>query len=115
MTPPRKDSEPYPMRPPAPKRRAPAVTPEQRNNQLVAMSFDAAETMILEGKATSQLLVHFLKQQTARDNLELAKLEKENLLLEARTSQISAGEDVRELYQEVIAAMTEYKGGDEYE
>ena len=114
MTLPRKDSEPYPTRPPT-KRRAPAVTPEQRNNQLIAMSFDSAEKMIAEGKATSQLLVHFLKQQTARDNLELAKLEKENLLLEARTSQISAGEDVRELYQDVIAAMTEYKGGEEYQ
>jgi hypothetical protein len=116
MTPPREDPEQYPrQRPPAKGKRAPAVTPEQRNNQLVSMSFDAAETMIMSGKATSQLLVHFLKQQTARDNLELAKLEKENLLLEARTSQISAGEDVRELYQEAIAAMTEYKGGAEYQ
>jgi len=115
MTLPKKDTEQYPMKPPAPKRRAPAVTPEQRNNQLVSMSFDAAEKMIMDGKATSQLLVHFLKQQTARDNLELAKLEKENMLLEARTSQISAGEDVRELYQNAIAAMTEYKGGEEYQ
>lgn len=91
-------------------RRAPATTPEQRNNQLIAMSYDAAEEMISSGKATSQLLVHFLKQQTARDLLELAKLEKENLLLEARTDQIAASEDVRELYAEAIQAMTTYKG-----
>lgn len=93
-------------------KRAPARTPEQRNNQLIAMSYDAAEDMITSGKATSQLLVHFLKQQTARDLLELAKLEKENLLLEARTDQIAASEDVRTLYQEAINAMTEYKGED---
>lgn len=96
----------------ASKRRAPAKTPEQRNNQLISMSYDAAESMIKSGKATSQLLVHFLKQQTARDNLELAKLEKENMLLEARTDQIAAGEDVRELLQNAINAMTEYKGGE---
>lgn len=94
-------------------KRAPATTPEQRNNQLIAMSYDAAEDMITSGKATSQLLVHFLKQQTARDLLELAKLEKENLLLEARTDQIAASEDVRALYQEAISAMTEYKGEDQ--
>lgn len=115
MTQPRKDSEQYPISPPTPRRRAPAVTPEQRNNQMISMSFDAAEKMIIEGKATSQLLVHFLKQQTARDNLELAKLEKENLLLEARTSQIAAGDDIKELLQDAIAAMTEYKGGEEYQ
>lgn len=94
----------------APKRRAPARTPEQLNNQLIAKSYAAAERMIDEGKATSQLLTHFLKQGTARDMLELAKLQKENLLLEARTDQIAASEDVRELYAEVIQAMTEYKG-----
>lgn len=96
---------------PTARRRAPAVTPEQRNNQLIAMSYDAAETAIASGKATSQLLVHFLKQQTTRDLLELAKLEKENQLLAARTDQIAASEDVRELFQNAINAMTEYKGG----
>lgn len=94
-------------------RRAPATTPEQRNNQLISMSYDAAEEMIRSGKATSQLLVHFLKQQTARDMLEMAKLEKENLLLEARTVQIASSEDTKELYQNAINAMTEYKGEDD--
>lgn len=94
-----------------PKRRAPAVTPEQRNNQLIAMSFDAAEEMIASGKATSQLLTHFLKQGTARDELEKAKLELEGQLLRARTESMASSEDARELYQEVLAAMTEYKTG----
>lgn len=93
------------------KRRAAATTPEQRNNQLIAMSFDAAEDMIASGKATSQLLTHFLKQGTVRDAKEVAKLELEAQLLRARTDSIAASEDVRELYQEAIAAMTEYKGG----
>lgn len=94
-------------------RRAPATTPEQRNNQLIAMSFDAAEAMIASGKATSQLLTHFLKQGTARDEKELAKLELEGQLLRARTDQLAASEDVRELYAEAIKAMTEYKGEDQ--
>ena len=97
---------------PEPRKRAPALTPEQRNNQLISMSFDAAEAMILSGKGTSQLLVHFLKQQTARDNLELAKLELEGQLLRARTDSIAAGGDMRDLVQQAIQAMTEYKGED---
>lgn len=94
------------------KKRAPAVTPEQRNNQMISMSFDAAEQMITSGKATSQLLVHFLKQGTARDALEKAKLEHEGALLKARTDSIANGEDTKELLEQAIKAMTEYKGED---
>jgi len=96
---------------PAPKKRAPATSPEQRNNQLISMSFDAAEEMISSGKATSQLLVHFLKQGTARDELEKSKLELESQLLRARTDSIAASEDLRQLHMDAIAAMTEYKTG----
>lgn len=106
MTPPRTNSEQDPKR-----KRAPATSPEQRNNQLIAMSFDAAEEMILSGKATSQLLTHFLKQGTARDELEKTKLELESQLLKARTDSIGATEDVRELLENAISAMTDYKGG----
>jgi hypothetical protein len=95
---------------PEPRKRAPAVTPEQRNNQLIALSFDAAEEMITSGKATSQLLTHFLKQGTARDELERSKLELEAELLRARTDSIAASEDVRELLQKAIDSMTIYSG-----
>lgn len=97
------------------KKRPAAVTPEQRNNQLIAMSYDAAEKMIVSGKGTSQLLVHFLKQGTARDELEKTKLELEAQLLRARTDQVAASEDVRGLMSEVISAMKEYKGESEDE
>lgn len=108
MARPRQDSEPTS---PSSRGRAPARTPEQRNNQLIAMSFDAAEEMIRSGKATSQLLTHFLKQGTARDELEKTKLELEGQLLRARTDSLEAGEDIRALYEKAIEVMTEYKGG----
>ena len=95
----------------APRKRAPAVTPEQRNNQLIAMSYDAAEQMILDGKATSQLLVHFLKQGTARDELERIQIEHKNILIQAQTERLGAQEDLREVSERAIIAMTEYKGG----
>lgn len=99
-----------------PRRRLPtAATPEERNNQLILMSYDAAEEQIASGKATSQLLTHFLKQGTARDELERIKLERENMLLEARTASMASAEESRELYLEVIAAMTEYSGDDPHD
>jgi hypothetical protein len=97
------------------RRLPPAATPEQRNNQLIAMSYDAAEKAIREGKATSQLLTHFLKQGTAREELERARLEHENELLKARTSSMASAEETRELYLEVMAAMTEYSGDDPHD
>lgn len=105
------DAQPTPARSSAKTRRAPATTPEQRNNQLIALSYDAAEEQIRSGKATSQLLTHFLKQGTARDELERQKLEYEGQLLQARTESINAAEDVKELYQAAIEAMTVYTGG----
>lgn len=96
-------------------KRPAAITPEQRNTQLIAMSYDAAEDMIRSGKATSQVIIHFLKQGTARDELEKTKLELEGQLLRARTDQVAASEDVRELMTEVISAMKEYKGESQHD
>lgn len=97
---------------PAPRKRAKAVTPEQRNNQMIDMSYDAAEQMIASGKATSQLLVHFLKQGTAKDMVELKRLEVEVRLKEAQAASLAATEDIKEMISAATLAMTEYKGGD---
>lgn len=93
------------------RKRPAATTPEQRNNQMIDMAYDAAEKMIREGKATSQLLTHFLKQGTERERLERARIEKENILLAARTDALAATEDTKDLVERALAAFTEYQGG----
>ena len=67
------------------KRTRPALTPEARENQLIAMAVDLAEKQLLEGTASSQVITHYLKLGSSRDRLEREKLQEENKLLRAKT------------------------------
>lgn len=95
----------------------PAMTPEARENQMIALAMDAAERQLLDGSASSQVITHFLKLGTERERLEREKLEKENELLRAKTEAIESGEEMKSLYEEAIKAMRNYAGqgdADEY-
>ena len=91
----------------------PALTPEARENQLIALAIDEAERRILDGTATSTLLVHFLKLATTKERLEKEIMEKQKELLDAKTKSIRDAEDSRELYAKAIAAMRMYSGNGE--
>lgn len=86
----------------------PALSPEMRETQLISLSMDLAEQKIRDGTASSQLITHFLKLGTTREQLELEKIKQENLLLQARTDAIQSAKHSEELYSEAIRAMRSY-------
>lgn len=96
----------------------PQLTPEARENQLIALAMDLVEKRLLEGTASSQETTHFLKLGTMKEILEREKLEKENELLKAKTEAIQSAKRTEELYKEAIKAMKTYSGNgneeDEY-
>lgn len=99
------------------KKTRPALTPEARENQLIAMAVDLAEKQLLEGTASSQVITHYLKLGSSKDRLEREKLQEENKLLRAKTEQIQSQKKMDEMYAEAIAAMKNYSGNgdpDEY-
>ena len=87
----------------------PAMTPEERENRLIALSYDAVEQRILSGTATAAEYVHFLKAGSIRQREEMEKLQKENALLKAKTEAIESERDRAESYKEVIAALSSYR------
>lgn len=91
-------------------RSRPALTPEARENQLIAKAINLAERQIEEGSASSQVITHFLKLGTQKEKLELEKLVKENELLKAKTEAIASGQRQEELYQQALDAMKYYSG-----
>lgn len=97
----------------------PALTPEARENQMIALAMDLVEQRLLNGTASSQETTHFLKLGTAKEKLERERLEKENELLKAKTEAIKSEQKMEELYREAIKAMGIYSGNrgqdDEYE
>lgn len=94
----------------ATRRIRPALSPEARENQLVALAVDLAEKQLLEGTASSQVIVHYLKQGTLKEKLERERLVEENKLLKAKTEAIESTKRSEELMKEAINAFRSYSG-----
>jgi hypothetical protein len=88
----------------------PATSPQDRENQLVALATDLAEEQMREGTASAQVISHYLKLGSTREQLEQERLRYETKLLEARTQQISDAARMEELYANAINAMKTYQG-----
>lgn len=88
----------------------PAVGLEAREDQLIGLAVNQAENMLRSGNAPTQIVVHYLRLATTRNQLEKEKLRKENILLEAKASAIESAARSEELYTRAIAAMREYSG-----
>ena len=94
----------------------PALTPEARENQMIALAVDLAEQQLLDGTATSQVITHYLKLGSTKERLEKEKLERENELLRARTESLQSMKHIEELYTNALKAMRKYSGsGDDIE
>lgn len=92
------------------RRRRPALTPEARENQLIADAMDLAEQQIRNGTASSQIITHFLKLATTKMELEKEKLRNENDLLVVKKEAIQSAQNTEELYKNAIEAMRRYSG-----
>ena len=88
---------------------APILTPEEYENHLIALSYQAVEQRILDGTATAAEYVHFLKAGSIKQREELEKLRKENELLKAKTSAIESERNRGEFYKQVIDALSSYR------
>ena len=92
------------------RRHRPATTPEQRENQLIALAADLAERQMRDGTASSQIITHYLKLGSTREELEKERLRVDNELARAKIEQMASATRMEELYGEAIAAMRGYAG-----
>jgi hypothetical protein len=98
-------------RPEPPKKsRRPATSPEAREQELVSLAVDLAEQQIREGSASSQVVTHFLKLGSTREQLEQQRIAHENELLKVKRESIESQKRVEELYEGAINAMRAYQG-----
>lgn len=96
----------------------PALTPDSREKQLISLAMDRAEEQLRDGTASSQVITHFLKLGSERENLERERLEEENKLLKAKTKAYADAEEIKTLYSDALKAMRNYSGygdSDEYD
>ena len=88
----------------------PALTPEARENQMIALAIDLAEQQLREGTASSQVITHYLKLGSTKERLEKEMIEKQKELIEAKTKNLQSAERIEALYTEAMNAMREYNG-----
>ena len=88
----------------------PAMSPEARENQMIAYAVDLAEKQLREGTASSQVITHYLKLGSSKERLEREKLERENELLRAKAENLQSAQRSEEVYREALKAMRTYSG-----
>lgn len=92
------------------RRGRPALSPDARENQMIALAVDLAEKQLREGSASSQVITHFLKLGTSRNELEKEKIRAEIEEKKAKVKAIESGEEMKVLYENAIRAMRDYAG-----
>lgn len=93
------------------KTRAPSLSPEGREQYMISIAEKLAEEQILNGTASSQVLSHYLKLGTKREELERANIEYKNNLLQAKVDVIQQDKETQSLYKEAMNMFKRYQGG----
>ena len=90
--------------------RSPARTPEERENQLIDAAVDLAENQLRSGDASAQVITHFLKLGSSREQLEQRRLENEVALLQTKREVMESEKRVEGLITDALHAMRVYSG-----
>ncbi len=92
------------------RREAPARTPEGRDQQLISYAYDLVEQRLLDGTASAQETVHFLRLASEKTRLEVEKLKSETAMLNSKKKVLDASEKASVEYTKVLDALRLYQG-----
>ena len=90
----------------------PARTEEELEKRAIGLATNLAIEQMRNGTASSQIITHFLKLGSIREQAELEKTREEIKLLKAKKKAIEAAEEQDRKYEEVIRAIASYTGKD---
>ena len=93
----------------------PALTPEARENQMIALAMDLAEQQLRDGTASSQLITEFVKRGSTKARIEREILAEQKELISAKTESIKSAQRIEEIYTNAISAMRKYSGNGDSE
>lgn len=83
---------------------------EAQENRCIALALNIAEQQLRDGTASAQVISHFLREGSTKQQLEKENLGKDIELKGAKTEAIKMGQRVEELYADAIKAMKKYRG-----
>lgn len=77
---------------------------------MISLAIDAAEKQLRDGTASAQVITHFLKLGSSREQLEQERLRHETELLEHKRAAIESQQRSEALYAKALDAMRAYNG-----
>lgn len=95
--------------------RAPARTPDERENQLIEAAVDLAEKQLRDGSASAQVISHYLKLGSSRERLEQERLRGEVSLMNTKRELMESEKRTEQLMIDALNAMRGYTGADDAE
>lgn len=95
------------------RRTRPALTPEARENEMIALAVDLAEEQLRNGTASSQVITHYLKLGSTKERIEKEILERQKDLITAKTESLQAARKSEADYEKVLEALKRYSGQDD--
>lgn len=88
----------------------PALSPEARENQMIAYATNLAEKQLREGTASSQVICHYLKLGSSKERLEKQLLAEQVKVAQAKVEMMETAQNIEKLYADAIDAMRRYSG-----
>ena len=76
--------------------------------RLQSLALQQIEHELISKTASSQILSSFLSETSEKTRLELQKLRSENEYLRSKVAALNAAGDVRQIYKEVMDALSRY-------
>lgn len=92
------------------RRQSKAYTAEERENQLIALSYDLVEQRLRDGTATAAETVHFLKLGSSREKVEREGMRLKQEYEKAKTETLMSQKSAEDLYANAIRAFGRYSG-----
>ena len=92
------------------RRDPPALTPEARQEQLIAKAERLAERKLEDGTASPQIIVHYLRLATEREKKNQELIDAEIALKKAKVQAIENAAEFKELFNEGMAMFKKYSG-----
>lgn len=86
----------------------PPMSPEAHENLCIGLAMDLAEKQLREGTASAQVISHFLKMGSPKEQLERELLVLEKDLTKAKKEELDSRANMEQTYKEALEAMRSY-------
>lgn len=88
----------------------PALTQERQDRINISLAEQLAEKQLREGTASSQVIVHYLKLGTLKEQLENEKLIKELEVADAKIEALAAQVHAQQSFDNLVDIIKSYQG-----